>query len=112
MDANAHLNFYLEEDCILEFENTFRKSMKMCLLDQLEEILKGRRIIFDSIGETIVPPGRVGSFDQACAVAPRVIHRNEKMTYISAIDSSVIHLAEDGGREIVYCKIGDRDIIR
>ena len=106
MDANAHLNFYLEEDCILEFENTFRKSMKMCLLDQLEEILKGRRIIFDSIGETIVPPGRVGSFDQACAVAPRVIHRNEKMTYISAIDSSVIHLARTEEGRLYTAKSG------
>jgi len=106
MNANAHLNFYLEEDCITEFENTFRKSMKTCLSDQLEEILKGRRIIFDSIEQTTVPVRRDGSFDQACTVTPRVIHPNEKVTFISAIDSSVIHLARTEEGRLYAAKSG------
>lgn len=93
MSANAHLNSYLEEDCISEFEDTFRKSMRMCLSDRLEEILKGKRIIFDSNGQTIVPLRRDRSFEPASAAIPRVIHPNEKITYITAIDSSVVHLA-------------------
>jgi hypothetical protein len=106
MNANAHLDFYLEEDCITEFENTFRKSMKTCLSDQLEEILKGRRIIFDSIEQMTVPARRDGSFDQACTVTPRVIHPSEKVTLISAIDSSVIHLARTEEGRLYAAKSG------
>jgi hypothetical protein len=99
MNANAHLNFYLQKDCITEFENTFRKSMKMCFSDRLERILKGRRIIFDSIEQITVPVRRDGDIDQACTVTPRVIHPSEKVTVIGAIDSSVVHLARtDEGR--------------
>jgi hypothetical protein len=102
MSANAHLNSYLEEDCISEFEDTFRKSMRMCLSDRLEETLKGKRIIFDSNGQTIVPLRRDRSFEPASAAIPRVIHPNEKITYITAIDSSVVHLAStEEGR--LYC---------
>jgi NurA domain-containing protein len=106
MNANAHLNFYLEEDCITEFENTFRKSMKMCLANQLEEILKGRRIIFDSIEQTTVPVRRQGSFEQACAVTPMVLQPSEEITYISAIDSSVIHLARTEEGRLYAAKSG------
>ena len=112
MSANAHLNSYLEEDCISEFEDTFRKSMRMCLSDRLEETLKGKRIIFDSNGQTIVPLRRDRSFEPASAAIPRVIHPNEKITYITAIDSSVVHLASTGGRKVVLCKIWSRHVIR
>ena len=111
MNANAHLNFYLEEDCITEFENTFRKSMDTCLSDQLTDILKGRRIIFDSIEQTTVPVRRDGSIDRPCTVTPRVIHPSEKVTFISAIDSSVIHLARTEEGRLYACKIWNRDII-
>ena len=111
MNANAHLNFYLEEDCITEFENTFRKSMNMCLSDQLTEILKGRRIIFDSIEQTTVPVRRDVSIDRPCTVTPRVVHPSEKVTLISAIDSSVIHLARTEEGRLYAAKIWNRDII-
>jgi NurA domain len=106
MNANAHLNFYLEEDCITEFENTFRKSMNMCLSDQLTEILKGRRIIFDSIEQTTVPVRRDVSIDRPCTVTPRVVHPSEKVTLISAIDSSVIHLARTEEGRLYAAKSG------
>lgn len=86
---NLNSNAHLEEHCIVEFENTFRKSMKIFSLDQLEELLHGRRIIFDEVRQTSVPNRRDGISD---TTTPRVLHPNEKITYISAIDSSAIHL--------------------
>jgi hypothetical protein len=106
MNSNAHLDFYLKEDCITEFENTFRKSMDTRMSDQLTEILKGRRIIFDSIEQTTVPVRRDGSIDQPCTVTPRVIHPSEKVTFISAIDSSVIHLARTEEGRLYAAKSG------
>lgn len=106
MNANSHLNFDLEEDCITEFENTFRESMIMCSSDQLEGILKGRRIIFDSIERFTVPIRTNGSFDQSCKMTPMVIHPSEKVTPISSIDSSVIHLARTEEGRLYAAKSG------
>jgi NurA domain len=106
MNSNAHLDFYLGEDCITEFENTFRKSMDARMSDQLTEILKGKRIIFDSIEQTTVPLRRDGSIDRPCTVTPRVIHPSEKVTFISAVDSSVIHLARTEEGRLYAAKSG------
>jgi hypothetical protein len=105
MNANAHLDSYLEDGCIAEFENTFRKSMKTCLSDHLKDILKGRRIIFDSIEQTAIPIGPNGGFDQ-CKVTPKVVHTNEKVTSISAMDSSVLHLARTEEGRLYAAKAG------
>jgi NurA domain len=99
MNANAHLNFYLAKDCVTEFENIFRKSMKMSFSDRLEDILKGRSIIFDSIGQPNVPAQTEEGLEQARTVTPTVIYPSEKVTVVGAIDSSVVHLARtDEGR--------------
>lgn len=106
MSANAHLNFHLEESCIAEFENTFRRSMNTCLSDQLTEILKGRRIIFDSIEQKTVAFRRDGTTNRACTVTPRILHPSEKVTFISAIDSSVNHLARTEEGRLYVAKSG------
>jgi hypothetical protein len=99
MNANAHLNFYLEKDCVTEFENTFRKSMKMSFSDRLEDILNGKSIIFDSIGQPIIPARTEEGLEQARTVTPTAIYPSEKVTVVGAIDSSVVHLARtDEGR--------------
>jgi hypothetical protein len=91
---------HFEEQCIVEFENIFRKSMKTFSSDQMEEIIHGRRIIFDLVEQQMtVPDRRDGIFDTA---TPRVVHPNENVTYISAIDSSAIHLAGTNECGAVY----------
>jgi hypothetical protein len=105
MNANAHLNFYLEDSCITEFENTFRKSMNTCLSDHLEDILKGRRIIFDSVEQTTIPVRTDRGFDQ-CKVTPKVVHPSEKVTSVNAIDSSVLYLARTEEGRLYSAKAG------
>lgn len=95
---------HLEEQCIVEFENIFRKSMKMFSSDQMGEIIRGRRIIFDTVEHMAVHDTRDGIFDKA---TPRVVQPNEKLTCISAIDSSAIHLAgTDEGGAVYAAKSG------
>ena len=106
MNANAHLNFYLEKDCVTECENTFRKSMKMSFSDRLEDILKGRSIIFDSIGQPIVPAQRKEGLEQALTLTPTAIYPSEKVTVIGAIDSSVVHLARTEEGRLYAAKSG------
>jgi NurA domain-containing protein len=79
--------------------------MKICLSDQLDDILKGRRIIFDSIEQSTIPIRTTDGFDQF-KETPKVIHANEKVTSISAIDSSVLHLARTEEGRLYAAKAG------
>ncbi|HZD35997.1 MAG TPA: DNA double-strand break repair nuclease NurA [Nitrososphaeraceae archaeon] len=95
---------HLEEQCIVEFENIFRKSMKMFSSDQMGEIIHGRRIIYDTVEHMVIHDSRDRIFDKA---TPRVVQPNEKLTCISAIDSSAIHLAgTDEGGAVYAAKSG------
>jgi NurA domain len=106
MNANTHLNFHYEEDCIAEFENTFRKSMKTCFPYKLKELLKDRRIIFGSTEGITDPVSKGGRFGHASTVTPMILHPSKKISFISAIDSSVIHLARTEEGRLYAAKSG------
>lgn len=67
--------------------------------DQIGELIHGRGIIFDMVEHITVHDSRDGIFDKA---TPRVIQPNEKLTRISAIDSSAIHLAGTHEQGAIY----------
>jgi hypothetical protein len=99
MNTNAHLNL-LGRKCTREFENTFKNSMEMCFSDQLDEVLKGKKIMF-SLGRDPRPVSPIQGWRRCYQdgfIDPRVIHPSEKSTIVAAVDSSAIHLAdtEDG----------------
>lgn len=96
MNTSAHLNLFFGRKSTREFEKTFKNSMEMCFSEQLDEVLKGKRIMF-SLGRDprpVFPIQGWRSCYQDCSIDPKVIHPSEKSTTIVSVDSSAIHLAE------------------
>jgi len=106
MNANLHFDFYLQEDCVKELENTFRKSMKVCLSEQLDEIANRRNTVTNSTEQTNLPFRMDGNLNQIFTVTPKVIHPSEKLTIVSAVDSSVIYLTRTKEGKLYAAKSG------
>jgi hypothetical protein len=105
MNTNTQINL---SECNVHLDNIIEQSLKHCFHYKLEEVLKGRRIIFCIGDKNIVPlEGWTNRRDPFCATTARTIQPTNEMSIISAIDSSSIQIAEteDGTIYAVKCGI-------
>ena len=66
---------------------------------------KGKELFLIQMDKQLFHLEGMEVLSQQASDSARVIHPNEKITYITAIDSSVVHLASTRGRKVVLCKI-------
>ncbi|HYZ51843.1 MAG TPA: hypothetical protein VE593_13215, partial [Nitrososphaeraceae archaeon] len=78
-----------------EFEHAFNRSLGDCLSSHLQELLKGKKIIFNLEDKVLVPVDGWGIRNiPYCTMPLTTIQPRMDNTTICAVDSSTIQLAE------------------
>jgi hypothetical protein len=103
----AQLNFQHDGINFGEFERAFNRSLGQCLSFRLEELLKGKKIIFSSEDKNLVPVNGWGIRNiPYCATPLTTIQPKTDNTTICAMDSSTIQLAETEDGSLYGVKSG------
>lgn len=119
----AQLNFQSNRINFSEFEHAFDQSLGQCLSSRLDELLKGKKIIFSSEDKNLVPVDGWGLRNiPYCTTPLTTIQPRMDNTTVYAMDSSTIQLAETedgslygvksgvvlsiGGHALIHFKIG------
>lgn len=91
----TQLNFQPDRINFGEFERAFNQSLGHCLSSHLQELLKGKKIIFNSEDKNLIPVDGWGIRNiPYCTTPLTTIQPRMDNTTICAVDSSTIQLAE------------------
>ena len=103
----AQLNFQPDGVNFGEFERAFDRSLGQCLSSRLEEVLKGKKIIFNSEDKNLIPVNGWGIRNIPYCITPlTTIQSKADNTTICAMDSSTIQLAETEDGSLYGVKSG------
>ena len=103
----AQLNFQPDGINFGEFERAFDRSLGQCLSSRLEEVLKGKKIIFSSEDKNLIPVNGWGVRNIPYCITPlTTIQPKADNTTICAMDSSTIQLAETEDGSLYGVKSG------
>jgi NurA domain len=103
----AQLKFQPDGVNIGKFERAFDRSLGQCLSSRLEELLKGKKIIFSSEDKNLIPVNGWGIRNiPYCTTPLTTIQPKADNTTICAMDSSTIQLAETEDGSLYGVKIG------
>jgi NurA domain len=103
----AQLNFQPDGVNFDEFERAFDRSLGQCLSSRLEEVLKGKKIIFNSEDKNLIPVNGWGIRNIPYCITPlTTIQSKADNTTICAMDSSTIQLAETEDGSLYSVKSG------
>ena len=103
----AQLNIQPDRINFGEFERAFDRSLGQCLSSRLEELLKGKKIIFSSDDRNLIPVDGWGIRNIPYCITPvTTIQPKADNTTICAMDSSTIQLAETEDGSLYGVKSG------
>jgi NurA domain len=103
----AQLNIQPDRINFGEFERAFDRSLGQCLSSRLEELLKGKKIIFSSEDKNLIPVDGWGLRNiPYCITTVTTIQPKTDNTTICAMDSSTIQLAETEDGSLYGVKSG------
>jgi hypothetical protein len=103
----AQLNIQPDGINFGEFERAFDRSLAQCLSSRLEELLKGKKIIFSSEDRNLIPVDGWGIRNIPYCITPvTTIQPKADNTTICAMDSSTIQLAETEDGSLYGVKSG------
>jgi hypothetical protein len=103
----AQLNIQPDRINFGEFERAFDRSLGQCLSSRLEELLKGKKIIFSSEDKNLIPVDGWGIRNiPYCITTVTTIQPKTDNTTICAMDSSTIQLAETEDGSLYGVKSG------
>lgn len=103
----AQLNIQPDRINFGEFERAFDRSLGKCLSSRLEELLKGKKIIFSSEDKNLIPVNGWGIRNIPYCITPvTTIQPKADNTTICAMDSSTIQLAETEDGSLYGVKSG------
>ena len=103
----AQLNIQPDRINFGEFERAFDRSLGQCLSSRLEELLKGKKIIFSSEDKNLIPVDGWGIRNIPYCITPVItIQPKADNTTICAMDSSTIQLAETEDGSLYGVKSG------
>ena len=103
----AQLNIQPDRINFGGFERAFDRSLGQCLSSRLEELLKGKKIIFSSDDRNLIPVDGWGIRNIPYCITPvTTIQPKADNTTICAMDSSTIQLAETEDGSLYGVKSG------